>query len=229
MRLSKLFEKIEKSLDLAWHKAAAPHIPADAPINNDTLEKIAKIPTKILPQKVDDAFWQRMKDKDYMRVAVLMQKKGDEEGGCAIGAIIKDNETGRIIGKGHNRHIQEDRVYWHGETDAVQDAGTGVDFSNATMFTTLTPCAVCTSLCISHSFPRVVIGNRLISNKFPDGANVENEKRLRDKDVEIVYSDDQMGIDIYAANVARDPERDRRDWQGEAGVQRMRHENCNHG
>lgn len=190
-------------------------ITADSPVNNSTLQAVAMIPTQHLTALVDKHFIAKLADKDFMRIAVLLAKKSYDEGGCAIGGLVVDNETGMILGKGHNRHVQQDRVYWHGETDAINDAGTHVDFSKATLFTTLTPCSVCTAMTFSQSFQRLVIGNRL------NGANQDNEDLLRAKGVIVDILEDEAGKALYARYAAEKPEQDTRDWQGQAGVARM--------
>lgn len=190
-------------------------ITADSPVNNTTLRTLALIPTQHLTELVDEKFIAKLADKDFMRIAVLLAKKGYDEGGCAIGGLVLDNETRMILGKGHNRHVQQNRVYWHGETDAINDAGTHVDFSKATLFTTLTPCSVCTAMTYSQSFQRLVIGNRL------GGVNQENEDLLRAKGVAVDILEDEEGKALYAQYAAEKPEQDTRDWQGQAGVARM--------
>jgi cytosine deaminase len=70
-----------------------------------------------------------------MRIAVLLAQKSYDEGGCPIGGVIIDNNTCRIIGKGHNTLVQDNDPYNHGETSAIRDAGRQ-DFSNTTIFTT---------------------------------------------------------------------------------------------
>ncbi len=193
-----------------------PILPADAPVNDDTLNMVARIPTNQLPYLVEEGFISKLDDRAIMRIAVLLAQKGYEEGGCAIGGVVRDNGTGMILGKGHNRHIQENRLYWHGETDAYNDAyvNGNPDFSKATAFTTLTPCSVCTALTFSHSFSRLVIGNRL------GGVNQENETLLREKGVLVDILEDEQGIALYAKYAKEKPEQDMRDWQGQAGVVR---------
>lgn len=193
-----------------------PVILADAPVNDDTLNLVARIPTDQLLEIIEEGFFTKLTDEDMMRIAVLLAQKSYEEGGCAIGGVVRDNETGLILGKGHNRHIQEDRLYWHGETDAYNDAfrSCNPDFSKATAYTTLTPCSVCTALTFSHGFNRIVIGNRL------DGVNQENEDLLRAKGVQVDILEDEMGKALYAKYAAEKPEQDTRDWQGQAGVVR---------
>ncbi|MEM0910625.1 MAG: deaminase [Pseudomonadota bacterium] len=193
-----------------------PVILANAPVNDDTLNLVARIPTDQLLHIVEAGFITKLTDRDMMRIAVLLAQKGYQEGGCAIGGVVRDNETALILGKGHNRHIQNNLLYWHGETDAYNDAYvlSNPDFSKATAFTTLTPCSVCTALTFSHSFSRIVIGNRL------DGANAENEALLQSKGVKVDILEDELGKALYAKYTAEKPEQDMRDWQGQAGVVR---------
>lgn len=190
-------------------------ITSDDPANNTSLSAIALIPTRHLTKLVDERFITKLTDKDFMRIAVLLAQKSYDEGGCAIGGVVVSNETNMILGKGHNRHIQENRVYWHGETDAINDAGTRVDFSKATLYTTLTPCSVCTALTFSQGFNRLVIGNTL------DGINFENEELLRAKGVIVDILEDEEGKALYAKYAAENPEQDTRDWKGQAGVNQM--------
>lgn len=193
-----------------------PVISADTEVNDSTLNMVARIPTDQLLRLIESGFFTKMTDAHMMRLAVLLAQKGYEEGGCAIGGVVRDNETGMILGKGHNRHVQENRLYWHGETDAYNDAYNhcNPDFSKATAFTTLTPCSICTAMTFSYSFNRIVIGNRL------DGANQENEDLLRQKGVQVDILEDELGIGLYAKYAKEKPEQDMRDWQGQAGVVR---------
>ena len=83
------------------------------------LNAIAYLPTKSLPKLVEDGFFQKLTDKDFMRIGVLLAMKGYEEGGSPIGGVIIDNATRRIVGKGHNTLVQESHPYNHGETSAA--------------------------------------------------------------------------------------------------------------
>ena len=94
-----------------------------AEVTESALVAIAHMPTASLPVLMDDAFVQRLSDADFMRIAVLLAQKSFDEGGCPIGAVIIDNATRRILGKGHNTLVQENHPYNHGETSAIRDAG----------------------------------------------------------------------------------------------------------
>ncbi len=127
-------------------------------IDDALLNLIAHLPTPSVVKLSEPAFWLRLSDADFMRIAVMLATKSYDEGGCPIGGVIIDNTTRRILGKGHNTLVQDNDPYNHGETSAMRDAGS-IDFSGTTMFTTLTPCNVCACLIMERGFRRLVIGN----------------------------------------------------------------------
>ncbi|MCB1649963.1 MAG: nucleoside deaminase [Pseudomonadales bacterium] len=177
--------------------------------NEAALLAIAHMPTKSLPSLVDESFLLKLSDADFMRIAVLLAQKSYNEGGCPIGAVIIDNATRRIVGKGHNTLVQESHPYNHGETSAIRDAGR-VDFSHTTLFTSLSPCDVCATLIYMRGFSRVLVG---------DVTNASgNEALLREKGVKVDILEDQNGIELYASFRAKRPELDLEDWQGLSAV-----------
>ena len=184
-------------------------ITQDTPVTDDVLNTIAHLPTKSLPQIVAEGFFEKLENKDFMRIAVLLAQKGYDEGGCPIGGVIISNDTRQIIGKGHNTLVQENHPYNHGETSAIRDAGRR-DFSLTTMFTTLSPCDVCATLIYMRQFNRVVVG---------DVTNASgNESMLRKKGVQIDILEDPAGIALYAKYRQEKPEQDMEDWKGLAAV-----------
>ena len=94
-------------------------ITQDTPVTNAVLNTIVHLPTKSLPQIVEEGFFKKLTDKDFMRIAVLLAQKGYDEGGCPIGGVVISNETRQILGKGHNTLVQENHPYNHGETSAM--------------------------------------------------------------------------------------------------------------
>src|SRR6202167_96959 len=133
-------------------------ITKDTPVTQELLNVIAHLPTKSLAKIVEDEFFKKLTDKDFMRIGVLLAQKGYDEGGSPIGGVIIDDETRLIVGKGHNTLVQENHPYNHGETSAARDAGRR-DFGRTTMFTTLTPCDICATLIYMRQFRRVVVGD----------------------------------------------------------------------
>lgn len=133
-------------------------ITADTPVTGAALNAIAHIPTRDLLRVVEEGFFTKLRDEDFMSIAVWLAQKGYDEGGCPIGGVVIDNETRQIVGKGHNTLVQENHPYNHGETSAIRDAGRR-DFSLTTIFTTLSPCDVCAALIHMRGFKRVVVGD----------------------------------------------------------------------
>ncbi|QTP56251.1 nucleoside deaminase [Billgrantia sulfidoxydans] len=174
-------------------------------ITEAALTAIAHMPTASLAVLMDEAFAQRLSDADLMRIAVLLAQKSRDEGGCPIGAVIIDNTTRRILGKGHNTLVQENHPYNHGETSAIRDAGRQ-DFSRTTLFTSLSPCAICATLLYMRGFSRVVVG---------DVTNASGtEPLLREKGVQVDILEDSRGIELYARFRAERPDLDLEDWKG---------------
>ncbi len=130
----------------------------ETPVNDEILNVIAHLPTASLLHLTQPLFWPKLTDENFMRIAVLLAQKSYLEGGCPIGGVIIDNETRKIVGKGHNTLVQENHPYNHGETSAIRDAGR-IDFSKTTIFTTLSPCDVCATLIYMRKFNRVVVGD----------------------------------------------------------------------
>jgi len=160
---------------------------------------------------MDDQFAASLADSDFMRIAVLLAQKSYDEGGCPIGAVIVDNTAGWIVGKGHNTLVQENHPYNHGETAAIRDAGR-IDFSQTTLYTSLSPCDVCATLLYMRGFSRVVVG---------DVTNASgNENLLRQKGVHVDILEDQQGIDLYARFRSEKPEQDLEDWKGVSAVRK---------
>src|SRR6201984_1881001 len=188
-----------------------PFITADNPVTDEVLNVIAYLPTTSLPKLVDSAFIRKLTDRDLMRIGFLLAKKGYEEGGSPIGGVIVHNQTGQILGKGHNTLVQENHPYNHGETSAARDAGRQ-DFSQTTMFTTLSPCDVCAALIYMRQFKRLVVGD--ITN------SSGNEEMLRQKGVQVDILEDPEMIAYYAKYRKEKPEQDLEDWKGLAAVRK---------
>ncbi len=184
-------------------------IKQDAAITDEILNAIAHMPTRSLPSVAETGFFEKLSDRDFMRIAVWLAQKSYDEGGCPIGAVIIDNETRQIMGKGHNTLVQDDDPYNHGETSAIRDAGRR-DFSEATLYTTLSPCDVCATLVYMRQFDRVVVG---------DVTNASgNELLLRSKEVKVDLLEDEAGVALYARYRRERPHLDLEDWKGLAAV-----------
>lgn len=178
-------------------------------VSEASLQALALTPTTRIPELADPEFQVRLSDAHFMRVAVQLARKSFAEGGCPIGAVIIDTESRQIIGKGHNTLVQESHPYNHGETAAMRDAGR-VDFSRTTLFTSLSPCDVCTALILQRGFRRVVVGD--VSNASG------NESVLQAQGVQVDVLEDAEGVALYARFRAERPELELEDWQGLSAV-----------
>jgi creatinine deaminase len=94
----------------------------------------------------------------FLRAAFDEARRGLSEGGIPIGAVLVSG--GRIIGRGHNRREQAGSVVLHAEMDALENAGRrrAADYRESTMYTTLSPCAMCSGAILLYGIPRVVVG-----------------------------------------------------------------------
>jgi creatinine deaminase len=183
----------------------------DTPVTDEVLNTIAHLPTKSFSQIVEEGFFKKLTDKDFMRLAFLLAEKGYEEGGSPIGGVIIDNESRKILGKGHNTLVQEGHPYNHGETSAARDAGRQ-DFSKTTMFTSLSPCGICAALISQLQFQRLVVG---------DVTNFSgNEDTLRQKGVQVDILEDPEGIAFFAKYLREKPDQHLEDTHGLAAVRK---------
>ena len=94
----------------------------------------------------------------FMRAAIEEAETGLSEGGIPIGSVLV--HAGRIIGRGHNRRVQQGNPILHGEMDALQNAGRqrAKVYRESVLYTTLSPCAMCSGAILLYGVPRVVIG-----------------------------------------------------------------------
>jgi cytosine deaminase len=184
-------------------------ITSETPVTREVLNLIAHLPTKSLSKIVEDGFFMKLTDEDYMRLAFLLAEKGYEEGGCPIGGVIIDDKTRKIVGKGHNTLVQENHPYNHGETSAARDAGRQ-DFSKTTMFTSLSPCDICAALIYRRQFNRLVVG---------DVTNFSGtEELIRKKGVQVEILEDPEGVAFFARYLKEKPNQHLEDAYGLAAV-----------
>ena len=101
-----------------------------------------------------------MKD-EYLDAAVAEAALGLAEGGIPIGAVLVHD--GKIIGRGHNRRVQRGSAILHGEMDALENAGRlpAAVYARAVLYTTLSPCAMCSGAILLYGIPRLVIGENM--------------------------------------------------------------------
>jgi creatinine deaminase len=137
-------------------------------------------------------------DRSFLEVAIAEARIGRDEGGVPIGAALVAD--GRVLGAGHNRRVQLDSAIRHGETDALEMAGRlpASVYRRATMYTTLSPCDMCTGAILLYGIPRVVMGeNRTF---------VGGEDYLRSRGIEVVNLDADACVDLMREFIARRPD-----------------------
>ena len=95
---------------------------------------------------------------EFLRAAIQEAELGLAESGIPIGSALVHN--GRILGRGHNRRVQQGSVVLHGEMDALENAGRQPAriYRDCTIYTTLSPCAMCSGAILLYGIPRVVVG-----------------------------------------------------------------------
>src|SRR5438552_14719313 len=95
---------------------------------------------------------------EFLSAAIEEAKKGRAEGGIPIGSVLV--HRGRIIGRGHNRRVQKGSAILHGEMDALENAGChpASVYRESVIYTTLSPCSMCSGAILLYGIPRVVIG-----------------------------------------------------------------------
>ena len=142
----------------------------------------------------------------FMKAAIEEAEQGLREGGVPIGSVIV--YQGRIIGRGHNRRVQRGSVILHGEMDAFESAGRqpAPVYRECTLYTTLSPCAMCSGAILLYGIPRVIIGeNRSFMGE---------EHLLRSRGVAVEVLQDETCIGLMSEFITRNPEL----WNEDIGV-----------
>jgi creatinine deaminase len=138
------------------------------------------------------------RDHEFLAVAIKQAAIGRDEGGVPVGAALVAD--GSVLGVGRNRRIQHGSAIRHGETDALENAGRlpASVYQTATMYTTLSPCDMCSGAILLYGIPRVVIGeNRTF---------VGGEDYLRARGVEVVNRDSAECVELMRAFIAAHPD-----------------------
>ena len=134
-------------------------------------------------------------DKKFLRLAYGEAKAGFDEGGCPIGAVLA--RQGELVSQGRNQRVQKGDPIAHGEMDALRKAGRQKTYRDTTLYTSLSPCMMCTGTIIQFGIPRVVVGE----NQNFGG----NEEFLRSKGVEVIVANDAECIDLMARFIREKP------------------------
>ena len=137
-------------------------------------------------------------DRRGLDAAIEEARIGRSEGGIPIGSSLMID--GEIVGRGHNRRVQNGSAILHGETDCLENAGRrpAADYRRATLYTTLSPCDMCTGAALLFGIPRIVIGE----NETFMGA----EANLESRGVELVRANDPQCVEMMTEFIAAEPE-----------------------
>ena len=119
-------------------------------------------------------------DTEMMDLALRQARAGLEQGGVPVGAVLAAGAE--VLGAGHNERVQRDDPVAHGEISALRAAGRRPDYAGTTMYTTLSPCEMCSGAILCFRIPRVVVGE---AETFPGDLDF-----LRSRGVEVVLLND---------------------------------------
>jgi cytosine deaminase len=134
---------------------------------------------------------------EFMQVAIEEARMGAAEGGIPIGAVLVIGK--KIVGRGHNRRVQTGSPTLHAEVDCLENAGrlTAQEYRQAVLYSTLSPCDMCSGAVLLYKIPRVIIGE----HKTFRGP----EEYLRSRGVELVVLDSEECIRLMEEFIASNP------------------------
>jgi len=143
---------------------------------------------------------------EFLTAAIIEARTGLQEGGIPIGSVIVHN--GKIIGRGHNKRIQKGSVVLHAEMDALENAGrqSALVYKQCILYTTLSPCPMCTGAILLYGIPKVIIGE----NRTYVGA----EELLMQKGIDVIIVNNNECIEMMERFIKLNP----RLWNEDIGV-----------
>ncbi len=133
----------------------------------------------------------------FMAAAIAEAEAGLAEGGIPIGSVLV--HQGKIIGRGHNRRVQRGSAVLHAEMDALENAGRlpAAVYTQSVLYTTLSPCAMCSGAILLYRIPRIVIGENVTF--------LGEEELLRSRGVHVDVLHEQRCIDLMRQFIAAHP------------------------
>ena len=136
------------------------------------------------------------RDIAFLHEAYQEALAGYEQGGVPVGAVMA--KAGRIIARGRNKRVQENDTVMHGETDCLRAAGVLENYEGIDLYTTLSPCMMCTGAILHFGIKRVVVGE---NQNFPGNLNF-----LSERDVEVVLVDDPLCKSLMSKFITERPD-----------------------
>ena len=142
----------------------------------------------------------------FLQVAIEEAKLGLSEGGIPIGSVLVIDE--KIVGRGHNRRVQNGSPILHAEMDCFENAGRlpASEYARATLYSTLSPCDMCSGTALLYKIPRIIVGE----NKTFRGP----EEYVRSRGVDLQVINDQECIELMRQFISDSPEL----WNEDIGV-----------
>jgi creatinine deaminase len=134
----------------------------------------------------------------FLQEAVAEARQGLAEGGIPIGSVLVID--GKIVGRGHNRRVQQGSAILHAEMDCLENAGrlSATDYRRATLYSTLSPCDMCSGTALLYNIPRIVVGE----NRTFQGS----EEYLRSRGVQVDIVDSDECVTLMQQFIAAHPE-----------------------
>lgn len=134
----------------------------------------------------------------FLQAAIEEARTGLQEAGIPIGSVLV--YQGQILGRGHNKRVQQKSVTLHGEMDALENAGRqpASVYRECTLYTTLSPCPMCTGAILLYGIPKVVIGE--------NQTFMGSEKLLKESGVEVIVENNTTCIQLMEDFISKNPE-----------------------
>lgn len=135
--------------------------------------------------------------RQFLQLAIAEARAGLAEGGIPIGSVLVHGD--RVLGRGHNRRVQKGSVVLHGEMDALENAGRqpASVYAECTIYTTLSPCAMCAGAILLYGIPRVIVGE--------NSTFLGEEELLRSRGVSVDVVQDAECVRLMTEFIARHP------------------------
>jgi cytosine/creatinine deaminase len=142
----------------------------------------------------------------FMQEAIAEAEKGQLEGGIPIGSVLVHNN--KIIGRGHNQRIQKNSPTLHAEIDALENAGrlSAEEYKQCVLFTTLSPCSMCSGAVLLYSIPEVIIGENITF--------MGEEELLKSRGIKLTVMQNKKCIALMKSFIENNPKL----WNEDIGV-----------
>ena len=138
-----------------------------------------------------------MKHQKFMKMAIEEARRGLAEGGIPIGSVLVIDDE--VVGRGHNRRVQRGSAILHAEMDAIENAGrlTAADYKKSTLYSTLSPCDMCSGAALLYGIPRIVIGE----NETFKGP----EEYVQSRGIDLIIMKDKECIELMRDFITKNP------------------------